>query len=82
MCMLCSSVCTIQYIVLVSVLVVLEIAAGILGFVFRDELVRDGERYIVPYDIRVADWFYITSLSLHLHCLVCIYMYTHGNEAW
>ena len=56
--MLCSSVCTIQYIVLIVVLVVLEIAAGILGFVFRDELVRDRERYIVHYDIRVTDWFY------------------------
>ena len=43
---------------LIVVLVVLEIAAGIVGFVFRDELVRDRERYIVPYDIRVADWFY------------------------
>ena len=46
-------------------LVVLEIAAGILGFVFRNELVRDRERYlfIVHCDVICTDWSLPPSLD-------------------
>ena len=37
-----------QYIVCMVVIVILEIVAGILGFVYRDVLVSCSTRYIMP----------------------------------